>query len=89
MASQIDLAAIERRREIRVAVNRRGLIKFGAHGQEICCTVHDLSAGGAGLSVGSAFDLPRNFSLAIDGEKDFRFCRVAWVEGRRLGVAFV
>ena len=88
-ASQIDLSAIERRREVRIRTNRRGLIKFGARGQSICCTVHDISTGGAGLSVVSVFGVPERFSLAIDGEKAIRFCRVAWVEGKRLGVVFV
>jgi hypothetical protein len=86
---QLDLATIERRREARVSTNRRGLIKFGARGQDLCCTVHDLSLSGAGLSVPSAFGLPNNFILAIDGEKTTRYCRVMWVEGKKLGVAFV
>jgi hypothetical protein len=89
MSLHIDLTVIERRREVRVATNRRGLIKFGARDQKVCCTVHDLNSAGAGLSVGSIFGLPKNFSLEIDGEKVTRFCRVVWVEGKKLGVAFV
>jgi hypothetical protein len=79
---------IERRRELRVSTNRRGVIKFGARGQELPCTVHDLTSQGAGLSVASAFGVPRTFSLAIDGEASPRFCRLVWSEGKRLGVSF-
>jgi len=81
-------ALIERRREPRAPTNRRGLIRFGAQGQELCCTVHDLTARGAGLSVGSVFGVPGTFSLLIDGDSGSRFCRVVWCEGKRLGVAF-
>jgi hypothetical protein len=89
MTAQIDLSIIERRRQVRVAANRRGAIKFGAHGQSLCCTVHDLSFDGAGLSVVSVFGLPKSFGLAIDREKITRLCRVVWVNGTKVGVAFV
>jgi PilZ domain len=86
---ELNLAAIERRRAIRISTSRRGFIKFGARGQDVCCTVHDLSSDGAGLSVASVFGLPNSFALAIDGEKVIRYCRVAWIQGKKLGVAFV
>ena len=50
--------------------------------------MHDLTARGAGLSVGSVFGVPGTFSLLIDGDSGSRFCRVVWCEGKRLGVAF-
>ena len=79
---------IERRQEPRTPARNRGVIKFGASGQELPCTVHDLSPRGAGLSVGTTFGLPRVFQLAIDGEKGTRFCRVAWTAHQRVGVSF-
>jgi hypothetical protein len=79
---------LERRREMRASVNKRGVIKFGAAGQELPCTVHDLTPHGAGLSVGTTFGIPRVFQLSIDGQAQNRHCRVMWVNGRNLGVSF-
>ena len=78
----------ERRQEPRTAARNRGVIKYGASGQELPCTVHDLSPRGAGLSVSSTFGLPQVFRLSIDGEKQTRFCRVAWTDNKRVGVSF-
>ena len=64
------------------------MIKFGASGRDLPCTVHDLTSNGAGLSVVSAFGLPKVFRLAIDGEREDRYCKLAWVDGNRLGVSF-
>ena len=78
----------ERRREPRTSTNQRGVIKFGAAGTELACTVHDLTLGGAGLSVGTSFGVPQVFRLTIDGQPNTRHCRVVWREGKRLGVSF-
>jgi hypothetical protein len=83
-----DRRIIERRREIRTSTNQRGVIKFGAAGTELACTVHDLTMGGAGLSVGTSFGVPQVFRLTIDGQPNTRHCRVVWREGKRLGVLF-
>lgn len=79
---------LERRKEPRISVSRRGSIKFGAAGTEIVCSVHDLTPSGAGLSVISSFGVPRSFQLAIDGEAAARHCKVIWSEGKKLGVSF-
>jgi len=79
---------LERRREIRASTNRRGAIRFGASGQEMPCTITDLTTQGAGLSLGTTFGVPRVFQLTIDGEKSNRHCRVVWADGRKLGVSF-
>jgi hypothetical protein len=80
--------AVERRREARRSIYLRGLIKSGPEGLEIPCTVHDLTSQGAGLSVASTFGLPRAFRLTLDGEHDDRYCRVMWIDEKRLGVQF-
>ena len=78
----------ERRREPRVGIYKRGVIKFGATGTELPCTVVDLTSSGAGLSVGTTFGLPQVFQLAIDGETETRHCRVVWTDIKKLGVSF-
>jgi len=79
---------IERRREGRVSTNNHRLIKFGAAGMEIPCTINDLPPSGAGLSVGSTFGFPQVFHMAIDGETRSHHCRVIWTNGKRLGGSF-
>jgi hypothetical protein len=78
----------ERRQDTRLSSNRRGVIKFGPAGQELSCTVEDLTATGAGLHVASTFGLPRVFRLMIDGEIASKHCRVVWTDGKRVGVSF-
>jgi hypothetical protein len=78
----------ERRQGARVITHRRGVIKFGPAGQEISCSVEDLTATGAGLHVASTFGLPRVFRLTIDGENTAKHCRIVWTDGKRVGVAF-
>jgi PilZ domain len=78
----------ERRRDPRVSVRTRGVINFGAAGTELPCTVNDLTPRGAGLSVGSTFGLPQIFRLTIDGENRARYCRVVWMDGKKIGVSF-
>jgi len=81
--------AVERRREVRRSTqNRCGIIKFGLKGTEHPCTILDLTSQGAGLSVGSTLDLPQSFWLTLDGEHRGRYCKVMWVDGKRLGVMF-
>ena len=78
----------EKRREARVPQNKTGVIKYGAAGHEMPCTVIDLTTHGAGLSIASAFGVPRVFRLAINGETATRHCRVIWAQGSKLGVSF-
>ncbi len=78
----------ERRKGPRISAHQRGVIKFGPRGQELPCTVNDLTGRGAGLSVASTFGLPQVFRLAIDGEAGSRYCRVIWTELKKLGVLF-
>jgi hypothetical protein len=78
----------ERRQDARVSTHRRGIIRFGPAGQELSCTVEDLTATGAGLHVASTFGLPRVFRLTIDDEIGSKHCRVVWTDGKRIGVLF-
>lgn len=78
----------ERRSDARVASYRRGVIKFGPAGQELSCTVDDLTAAGAGLHVPTTFGLPQVFRLTIDGDIGSKHCRVIWTDGKKIGVSF-
>lgn len=78
----------DQRREDRVPQNKIGVIKFGAAGYKLPCTVIDLTTHGAGITVASAFGVPKVFQLAIKGETEARHCRVIWAQGSKLGVSF-
>jgi hypothetical protein len=79
---------LDRRKDARQSSHRRGVIKFGAAGQQLPCTIEDLNFGGAGLHVATTFGVPRTFQLTIDGDPISRHCKVVWAEGKRLGVSF-
>ncbi len=79
---------LDRRRETRVPLNKVGVIRFGAAGNERPCSVTDLSPSGAGINLASAFGVPHVFQLTIKGEAYARHCRVIWSEGTKLGVSF-
>jgi hypothetical protein len=78
------------KKKIRVAVRRKirkaGSIALGA--RSITCTVHNLSATGAALSVRHSLKLPEAFVLVLEMEHRRRPCCVVWRRGDRLGVAF-
>jgi hypothetical protein len=78
----------DRRNDTRISSHRRGVIKFGPAGQELPCSVDDLTIVGAGLRVGTTFGLPKVFRLTVEGEIETKHCRVVWTDGKRLGVSF-
>jgi hypothetical protein len=80
------LLKTDRRRDDRISSHKRGVIKFGPAGQELSCTVDDLTGAGAGLHVATTFGLPKVFRLTVDDET--RHCRVIWTDGKRVGVSF-
>lgn len=86
--NEIRFAMTDRRKDDRISTHRRGIIKYGPAGQQLSCTVDDLTLAGAGLHVGTTFGLPKVFRLTVDGEQETRFCRVIWTDGKRLGVSF-
>ena len=78
----------DRRQDARIPAHRRGVIKFGPAGQELPCTVDDLTLVGAGIRVGTTFGLPKVFRLSVEGEIETKHCRVVWTDGKKLGVSF-
>jgi hypothetical protein len=58
----------------------------GPKGPIIDCRVVDYSPGGACLQVMGQPQLPNRFELLFGGIR--KRCRVVWIDGRRLGVAF-
>ena len=76
------------RKEPRGPLNKTGIIRFGATGNELRCIVTDLTLRGAGITLGSTFGIPQVFQLMINGETKLRHCRVIWADGSKFGVSF-
>lgn len=79
-------AGPEKRRHRRFKTERPARI---AQGPGIECRIVDMSHGGAGvLLLADNFDLPSSFQIVLDDDTRYT-CRVAWRQGRRLGVKFL
>jgi len=84
-AQTADRASIDERRVVsRHAVTTPAMIASGR--RKFACTVHDLSATGASLSLTSRPRLAKNFTLTAAGST--LPCRAVWRRGKQLGIAF-
>lgn len=86
----LPIASPASMKKIRVAVRRKihkaGSIVVGS--RPVTCTVHNLSATGAALSVRQSSTLPDSFVLILEMEHRRWPCRVVWRRGNRIGVSF-
>jgi hypothetical protein len=84
-AQAADRASVDERRVgQRHAVTAPATIAAGR--RAFACTVHDLSASGASLSLTSRPRLPRNFTVVTAGST--LPCRAVWRRGKQVGIAF-
>ena len=77
---------IEQRRSQRFRVLKGATIAF--EGNDLACTVRNLSADGAALDFASAVRVPPSFTLVIQSNHLTRRCRPVWANEKRVGVAF-
>ena len=77
----------ERRTERRFAWARPATLLVGTS-SAINCTVHDISATGAGLTASGAAGLSGRVELTLDGGRTYRAARVAWGLMDRAGIKF-
>jgi len=75
----------DRRKADRVRTLSSGMIIFG--GNEMLCTVRDISKTGACLMVQTTTGLPALFQILIEGQIP-KNCKVMWRGERSLGVSF-
>jgi hypothetical protein len=75
----------DRRKADRVRILSPGTILFG--GNEVACTVRDLSSNGACLVVPTTCGLPALFQLAVANQRP-KSCEVQWREETMLGISF-
>jgi len=67
-------------------ISGSGKIVIDSKSPLIDCSIIDYGAGGVCLQVNPGVTLPKRFEL-VHG-KTRKKCRVAWIDGRRIGVAF-
>jgi hypothetical protein len=79
--------AINRRRYIRRVSATSAVIHFDG-GNDIRCTLQDVSVGGARLRLEVPSDLPPFFLLTVPAERIERRCTLVWKDGERVGVRF-
>jgi hypothetical protein len=77
---------IERRTTQRHRVLKGGTIAFD--GNDLACTVRNLSAKGAALDLAGSISLPPSFTLLIESNRLIRRCHPVWSSDKRIGVAF-
>jgi hypothetical protein len=77
---------IEKRRTPRHRVLKGATIAFD--GNDLACTVRNLSDGGAALDFADSVSLPSSFTLVIASSQLARRCHPVWRNDRRIGVAF-
>ena len=77
---------IEKRTAQRHRVLKGGKIAFD--GNDVECTVRNLSSKGAALELTSSVELPPSFMLVIEADQFVRRCHPVWSSNKRIGVAF-
>jgi hypothetical protein len=80
-------STIERRAAPRHKVLKGGTIAFD-DGNDLACTVRNISSTGAALDLASMASLPPSFMLVIERDQFVRRCHPVWSNDRRIGVAF-
>ena len=78
----------ERRKVPRTRTLKSGKILVHAHTSLVDCTVRNLSAQGALLTVPSLAGIPEKFELVLEATGAHHQCRVIWRGDNRLGVEF-
>jgi hypothetical protein len=79
----------DRRQRPRTCVNRTVMIMIPDRARAIICTVRDLTAKGARLSVPTEQGFPVTFALSFDSLRSMRQCCMKWQRDQEIGVAFV
>ena len=77
---------IEKRQAPRFKVLKGGIV--AVEGDNIPCTVRNMSSSGAAVDFAEHVDLPATFTLRIERDHFERRCRPVWSNARRVGMAF-
>lgn len=87
--ARTDTLVVERRREARQRVYKRGKIFVGKSRRGTACTIRDLSNGGARLQVDTTTTAPEFLRLVVEGALKPIRIRLRWQIGDEMGVQFI
>jgi hypothetical protein len=86
----MQVRGAENRRSVRRWMRREAHVTFKGREQSIRCVIHDMSDGGARISLDAGPGaLPRAFTLVLLKDCLQRNCSVVWTNGRFFGVKFI
>ena len=77
----------ERRRHPRTEINEPGLVSVG--GSVMRCIVRNIAPEGAAIDVDNPAFVPARFRLVMDNGAKVHECITAWIQKKRIGVAFI
>ena len=78
----------ERRKFPRTEINEPAYVSSG--GSVMHCTVLNISPEGCAIEVDEPAFVPQQFRLVMANDPDaVHGCQIAWIQGKRIGVAFV
>jgi len=77
----------EKRKHPRTEIDEPAYVSSG--GSVMSCTVRNISAEGAAIDVENPAFVPQQFRLVMANNSSVHECRVAWIQGNRIGLNFV
>ncbi len=77
----------EKRKHPRIEVHEPAYVSSG--GSVMSCVVRNISPDGAAIEIENPSFVPQRFRLVIAKDSVVHECRIAWIQQKRIGVAFV
>jgi hypothetical protein len=77
----------EKRRHPRTEIDEPAYVSSG--GSVMSCVVRNISPEGAAIDIENPAFVPQQFRLVMAKDSSVRDCEIAWIQQKRIGVAFV
>jgi PilZ domain len=77
----------EKRKHPRTQIQEPAYVS--ANGSVMSCVVRNISAEGAAIDVENPSFVPPRFRLVIASDSSVHECQIAWIQQKRIGIAFV
>jgi hypothetical protein len=77
----------EKRKHPRTEIHEPAYVS--ANGSVMSCVVRNISPEGAAIDVENPAFVPPRFRLVMAGDSSVYECQIAWIQQKRIGIAFV
>jgi hypothetical protein len=77
----------EKRKHPRIEIDEPAYVSSG--GSVMSCVVRNISPEGAAIEIENPAFVPQCFRLVIAKDSSVHECQVAWIQKKRIGVAFI